>query len=111
MHSGYDALPSGIFRRFLVDDHFVAVFGQPGQEAGKNLRDLGTIRPRNDGCGFRGGCLRRRHGERKIVQKFKDLTTEDTGGHRELKHAVQQEFVIAFGAKDRRLDGLGLDRA
>jgi hypothetical protein len=47
----------------------------------------------------------------EIVQKSKGFTTEDTGGHRGLETAVEQELAVAFGTEDRRLYGFGLDRA
>ena len=49
-----DLLTGDIFRGLVVHDDFVAMLGQPGEQAGKNLRDLRAIGPGDNGCGFLG---------------------------------------------------------
>src|SRR5205807_8578634 len=52
-----DLLSVYILGRLLIDHDTVAVFLQPEEEAGKNLRELRTSRSGDYGCGLLTICL------------------------------------------------------
>src|SRR5205807_6009995 len=94
-----------ILGRLLIDHDTVAVFLQPEEEAGKNLRELRTSRSGDYGCGLLTICLRALHGQRAIVQK-KAWTKEDTEDRRGSKDSSEQKLAIAFRTQDGRIDSI-----
>ena len=93
-----------IFRRLLIDDDLVAMLGEPRQQSGKNLRDFRRFGREMMAAVFGVDACRLAIGRRRLYRKFRRLTTT----RKSLEDRVEQEFAIAFGPQDRRLDRIGL---